>query len=127
MHSQEQADPSVGETRQQPQLPQRSGRFERLPRQLLACLQQLLLAAWRGTLGGAFWVLSRDEAVAIGLYGPVVADHVRPFVGDVVAVARADSAVADSRVMPRAVLDLVGLHGSVTEDELVVPLLVHRT
>jgi hypothetical protein len=85
-----------------------------------------VLAAWRETLGDAFWVLSRDEAVAAGLYGPV-AEHVLPRIGDVVAAARADAAVGDSRIMPPAVLDLVGLHGSVTADELDVPLLVHRT
>lgn len=85
-----------------------------------------VLAAWRETLGDAFWVLSRDEAVVAGLYGPV-AEHVLPRIGDVVAAARADAAVGDSRIMPPAVLDLVGLHGSVTADELDVPLLVHRT
>jgi hypothetical protein len=30
----------------------------------------------------------------------------------------------DRRAMPPALLALVGLHGSVTEDELLVPLLV---
>jgi hypothetical protein len=85
-----------------------------------------VLAAWRETLGDAFWVMSRDEAVGAGLYGPVVAPGVRPRIGDVVAVARADSAVVDSRVLPPAVLGLYGMHGSVTEDELAVPLLVHR-
>jgi hypothetical protein len=78
-------------------------------------------------VGADFWVLSRDEAVDAGLYGPVVAPDVRPRIGDVVAVARADSAVVDSRVLPSAILGLYGLHGSVTDDELAVPLLVHRT
>jgi hypothetical protein len=85
-----------------------------------------VLAAWRETLGRDFWVLSRDDAVAAGLYGPV-ADHVRPRIGDVVAVARADSAVVHSRVLPPSILGLCGLHGSVTDAELVVPLLVHRS
>lgn len=85
-----------------------------------------VLDAWRTTLGEEFWVLPRDEAVAAGLYGPVVADHVRPRIGDVVAAARTDSAVVDSRVLPPQMLGLVGLHGSVTEDELLVPLLVRQ-
>lgn len=85
-----------------------------------------VLDAWRATLGEAFWVLPRAEAVALGLYGPLVADHVLPRIGDVVAAARGDGAVVDSRAMPPAVLDLVGLHGSLTRDELVVPLLVHQ-
>ncbi len=81
-----------------------------------------VLAAWRSTLGAAFWVLGRDDAVAAGLYGPV-ADQFRPRIGDVVALARNASAVVDSRVMSPGLLALVGLHGSVTEDELLVPLL----
>jgi hypothetical protein len=82
-----------------------------------------VLAAWRATLGDDFWVLSRDEAIGAGLYGPVVAEHVYHRIGDVVALARDSSAMVDRRVMPPALLALVGLHGSVTEDELVVPLL----
>ena len=83
-----------------------------------------VLAAWRGTLGKSFWVMPRDEAVESGLYGPVVVDHVRERIGDLVAAARDDSAVVDSRVLPPQMLGLVGLHGSLTQDELVVPLLV---
>jgi hypothetical protein len=86
-----------------------------------------VLAAWGDTLREDFWVLARDEAVELGLYGPVVTDEVRPRIGDVVAVARGDSAVIDSRILPATILGLYGLHGSVTDDELVVPLLVHRT
>jgi hypothetical protein len=85
-----------------------------------------VLAAWRATLGDAFWVLSRDEAVSCGLYGPVVSDHVLPRIGDVVAAARSDHALGDSRVMPAWVMGLIGMHGSVTDDELRVPLLVHQ-
>jgi hypothetical protein len=83
-----------------------------------------VLAAWRSTLDADFWVLARDEAIAAGLYGPIVAEHVYHRIGDVVALARDKSAVVDRRVMPPALLALVGLHGSVTEDELVVPLLM---
>lgn len=85
-----------------------------------------VLAAWRAMVGASFWVLPRDEAVESGLYGPVVADHVRARIGDVVVAARDDSAVVDSRVLPPQMLGLVGLHGSLTEDELVVPLLVRQ-
>ena len=85
-----------------------------------------VLQAWSATLGPDFWVWSRDEAVTAGLYGPVVAEHVRPRIGDVVAAARGESAVLDSRVMPATLLGLVGLHGSLTADELVVPLLVRH-
>ena len=85
-----------------------------------------VLSAWCAVLGEDFWVMSRDEAIDGGLFGPVVEDRVRPLVGDVLAVARTDAAVVDPRVLPPAVLGLVGMHGSVTEDELVVPLLRHQ-
>lgn len=82
-----------------------------------------VLAAWRATLGTDFWVLSRDEAIAAGLYGPVL-EHAYDRIGDVVALARDTCAVVDRRVMSPGLLALVGLHGSVTDDELVVPLLL---
>lgn len=85
-----------------------------------------VLAAWRETLDTSFWVLPGEEAIALGLYGPVVAEQFRPHIGDVVAAAAADVAVTDSRVLPPPVRALLGLHGSLTEDELLVPLLVHH-
>ncbi len=85
-----------------------------------------VLAAWRATLGADFWVLPRDEAIEIGLYGPVL-EHAYPRIGDVVALANDAHAVVDSRVMSPGLLALVGLHGSVTDDELLVPLLTSLT
>ncbi len=85
-----------------------------------------VLAAWRETLGDTFWVVPQDEAIAAGLYGPSLDDDVRPRLGDLLAVAVRDHTVADSRVQPPAVLQLVGMHGALTEEELGVPLLVHR-
>jgi hypothetical protein len=86
-----------------------------------------VLAAWRATLGDDFWVLDRAAAIDCGLYGPVVDEHVRLRIGDIVALAKSDAAVVDPRVQPPAIMRLLGLHGSVTDDELTVPLLVHRT
>jgi hypothetical protein len=83
-------------------------------------------AAWRETLGDAFWVVPQDEAVAAGLYGPVVRDGVRARLGDLLALARRDHVVLDSRVLPPAILGLVGMHGGLTEVELGVPLLVRQ-
>ena len=84
-----------------------------------------VLAAWRDFLGDRFWVLSGAEAVDAGLYGPTVCERFADRIGDVVAVAAADWAIYDSRSLPAYVSRLVGLHGSVTDDELYVPLLVH--
>lgn len=84
-------------------------------------------AAWCATLGDAFWVVPRDEAVRQGLYGPVIEDAVRARLGDLLALAVRNHVVVDSRVMPAQILALRGMHGGLTEDELRVPLLVHRT
>jgi hypothetical protein len=54
-----------------------------------------------------------------------VSDHVRGRIGDVVAAARGNSAVLDSRHLSPTLLALVGMHGSLTSEELQVPLLVH--
>jgi len=79
-------------------------------------------ARWRSTLGPAAVVATRDEAVAAGWFGPV-ADHVRPAIGDVVVAATGRSTIVDSRTQSAASLELVGVHGSFTHAEMVVPLL----
>jgi hypothetical protein len=85
-----------------------------------------VLQAWRETLGDDFWVVHQDEAVAAGLYGPAVTPTARERLGDLLAVAVTDHVVVDSRLMPPALLGLVGMHGGLSDDELGVPLLVHQ-
>ena len=86
-----------------------------------------VVASWAAVLGDGFWVGTADEAITAGLYGPVVTDEARARIGDVLAVALTDGAIVDSARMPPEVLALTGLHGSVTADELLVPLLVHAS
>jgi hypothetical protein len=76
---------------------------------------------WRGVLGDRAWVRTRDEAVDEGWFGPV-ADHLRERYGHVLVALRGDWAVM-TRQYPRE-LTLVGMHGSLTEAEMLVPLLV---
>jgi hypothetical protein len=85
-----------------------------------------VLAAWRERLGDVMWVLSREEAVAAGWFGPQVPERSLARIGDVVAAARAPVAVVDSARERPELLRLVGLHGSLTESELTVPLLEVR-
>jgi predicted AlkP superfamily pyrophosphatase or phosphodiesterase len=82
-------------------------------------------AAWRETLGDRMLVVLRDEAIEAGWFGPVVTDRVRPRIGDVVAVARAEVAVFQREVDPLQA-GLVGHHGSLTETEQLVPLIQIR-
>jgi hypothetical protein len=84
-----------------------------------------VMASWRELLGHRMWVLTRDEAIAAGWFGPRVDQPARERIGDVVAVAHGSTAVVRRKVEPR-VAALVGHHGALTEDEVLVPLLQHR-
>jgi Type I phosphodiesterase / nucleotide pyrophosphatase len=83
-----------------------------------------VLAAWRETLGPAAWVVSRDEAIDQGWFGPVGpgrADRI----GDVVAACTGTWAVVATREEPRESM-LVGMHGSLAAADQLVPLLPYR-
>ncbi|HEY2195399.1 MAG TPA: nucleotide pyrophosphatase/phosphodiesterase family protein [Actinomycetospora sp.] len=82
-----------------------------------------VLTAWRATLGDDATVLTGDEAVEGGWFGPVD-DAVRSRVPDVVAVTRGGTAIVRTEGEP-VLARLPGQHGSVTDAERYVPLLVH--
>jgi len=88
----------------------------------VAGAKQDVLAAWRSELGDRMWVGSREAAVSAGLFGPTVTPAALARIGDVVAVARGDVAVV-RRTGERRMSALVGHHGALTGDELLVPLL----
>ncbi|MET0434069.1 MAG: alkaline phosphatase family protein [Cellulomonas sp.] len=83
-------------------------------------------ARWADVLGDDAVVLTGDDAVAAGLFGPV-SPHVRPLIGDLVVAATGRATVVDSRTQTPASLQLVGVHGSLTPAELQVPLLAVHT
>ncbi|GLF99643.1 alkaline phosphatase family protein [Streptomyces yaizuensis] len=85
-----------------------------------------VLAVWREVLGDRFWVASREEAVAAGWFGPAVDERVHGRIGDVVAAACADVAIVAS-VSEQHESAMVGLHGSMTPVEQLVPLLEVRS
>ena len=84
-----------------------------------------VFAVWSAVLGDRMWVATRDQAIAEGWFGPVVDDRVYERIGDVVAAARDDMAVIASRREPGE-SGMVGLHGSMTPVEQLVPLLETR-
>ena len=85
-----------------------------------------VLAAWRELIGDRAWICTRDEAIAAGWFGPVVEDRIRDRIGDIIVAARTDLAIVRSQVTPK-LSRLIGHHGSLTADELLVPLLVYRS
>jgi predicted AlkP superfamily pyrophosphatase or phosphodiesterase len=78
---------------------------------------------WTERLGDRAWVVSRSEAVAAGWFGPRVADYVLPRIGDLVVAAKGSLALVRSTVEPNATT-FVGHHGSLTEEEQHIPVLV---
>ncbi|WP_308490910.1 alkaline phosphatase family protein [Microbacterium terrisoli] len=81
-----------------------------------------VLDAWRSAESGRSWVLSREEAVAGGLFGPVD-DAVLPRIGDVLVAARGGVAYYDDRLDDKAPQKMIGQHGSLTDQERQVPLI----
>lgn len=84
-----------------------------------------VIAAWREVLGGAAWVGPRDELISEGWFGPVPEEHLQR-IGDVVVVCHDTYAVLASSTDPPTVARLVAFHGSSTEAEMLVPLIVVR-
>lgn len=82
-----------------------------------------LKEAWQDALGEKAMALTRDEALARGLFGSMDPDYAER-VGDLVLLAQ-DRTVLASEVDP-IVSGLVGQHGSVTEAEMDIPLLLAR-
>ena len=84
-----------------------------------------VLAAWTAILRHRAWVLSREQAIDEGLFGPTVRTAHAERIGNVMAWARGTHAITASRREPGA-HSLVGYHGSLTADELTVPVRIGR-
>lgn len=84
-----------------------------------------LLEVAREAFGAEAWVRSREEAFAEGWFGPAGAADATPEhrgrVGDVILAAREPVIYVD-RAMPKEV-QMKSHHGSLTADEMLVPLL----
>jgi hypothetical protein len=84
-----------------------------------------VLATWREVLGERAWVMSREEAIKDGLFGPLdapVSEAMAARIGDVVAACAGTWAVVCTKDEPLE-SSLVGMHGSLTSAEQLVPML----
>lgn len=81
-----------------------------------------VVAAWDSWLDGRASVVTRDEALAAGWFGAVLPE-VRPRIGDVLVACHDRFAVQSRSRFPHEA-KLVGLHGSLTSAEMLIPLLV---
>ncbi|KAA0022771.1 alkaline phosphatase family protein [Antrihabitans cavernicola] len=82
-----------------------------------------VVQAWRSELGNEFMVVSRDDAVSRGWFGPSVTTRSADRIGDVIAVPTGSSAVIRSGAEPLQ-SRMIGHHGSLTQAEMLVPLRV---
>ncbi|WP_405372908.1 MULTISPECIES: alkaline phosphatase family protein [unclassified Microbacterium] len=76
---------------------------------------------WRDAESARAWIMTQREAVEAGLFGPVD-DEVRGRIGDVLVAARASVAYYDDREHDKKPQNMIGQHGSLTDQERVVPL-----
>jgi hypothetical protein len=83
-----------------------------------------VLQRWREVLGDRAWVVSRQDAIASGIFG-AVDDAVVDRIGDVVALAR-DNWVLVTPEREPGPSRLAAFHGSLTATELAIPLLLAR-
>jgi hypothetical protein len=81
-----------------------------------------VVTTWREVLGDRADVWTRAEAIGRGWFGPVD-PSVLPRIGDVVVACRDDFAVLSTDGFPYEAR-LIGMHGSLTHDEMLIPVLV---
>ena len=78
---------------------------------------------WQEFFGSKVRVLSKDNAIKDGLFGPVVTEDSHDRLGDLIAIANSDLILVDpARVREES--SMVGHHGGVTDIEVEIPLLL---
>ena len=78
---------------------------------------------WQEFFGNKARILSKDNAIKDGLFGPVVTEDSHDRLGDLIAIANNDLILVDpARV--REETSMVGHHGGVTDIEVEIPLLL---
>ena len=80
-------------------------------------------SAWTETVGERALILSRDDAIRRGYFGPVD-PRVRERIGDFMVICQDEFAIVDSDNESPSAIALIGHHGSTTARELEIPLLV---
>jgi hypothetical protein len=81
-----------------------------------------VVATWSTVLGDRADVLTRETAIGRGWFG-AVSTSVRPRLGDVIVACHGDTAILSTTDFPYEAT-LVGLHGSLTPEEMLIPMVV---
>lgn len=77
---------------------------------------------WRDRWGDRAVIVTREEAETAGWFGPIE-EHVRPRIGDVLVAALGEFGVFSSHRFGIE-MKMKGFHGSLTAEEMLIPLLV---
>lgn len=80
-----------------------------------------VVARWRNRLGPHAVVVSGEQAIAHGWFG-TVAPNVTQSIPDIVVAATGRATIVDSASQTPGSIALKGVHGSLTSDEMLVPL-----
>lgn len=86
-------------------------------------LRETVVSRWRESESARSWVATRQEATSDGWFGPSVHRDVQPRIGDILVAARRSIAYYDGRDERESGRTMIGQHGSMTLEELLVPLL----
>jgi hypothetical protein len=78
---------------------------------------------WRSRLRGSATVHTREQLLDAGWFGPVRRE-VEPRIGDLLVITAPSFAVVHSGLMRPEIVRLLGLHGSTSQAELAVPVIV---
>ncbi|MDY5585214.1 MAG: alkaline phosphatase family protein [Arcanobacterium sp.] len=78
---------------------------------------------YRDELGERAWVLTRNELAESGIVGDINKSHLLVF-GDVIVFSRKNYGIVDSRRQTESAIALKGVHGSLTAQEMYIPMLV---
>ena len=89
-------------------------------RQLYCADPTRIAGAWGEFMGERAHVVTRTQALDAGWFGPSVDKRVIPRIGDVLVAMREDWGVMTAAFPGE--FSLVGMHGSLTAEEMVVPL-----
>ncbi len=81
-----------------------------------------MVATWQQVLGDRASVLTREQVIDRGWFG-TVEPQVRSRLGDVMVACHGDTAVVSTHDFAYE-NTLVGLHGSLTPDEMTIPIIL---
>lgn len=89
--------------------------------------KQKTLKVWSEKWGEQAWVVDVDNLYEAGYYGQPITDEARARIGDIIVACREPIALYDMRHYKPHVLKMVGQHGSLSDDETSIPLLLLPT